>query len=198
MDGTNDTEQKRSINTLYLGRVENGSSHIIFKLDTKAAVLVNRVVIIPTSKTVINCINKMRISVTQPKSVHFTDRDGRVSSSNLDLNLDDNNDKNSNASDKSFDCNKEYQIKSEIECKDEALSTNEVQDDHFQLLFQQHHALITDKPSKMRSVGKSKMKRTKKHKLRRFSDTITLEMKMIAMTMMTTMIATVALGVGTC
>ena len=48
--GTNNTEQERSIDVLYLGWVENGSSHIVFKLDTKAVVLVNRVVVIPTLK----------------------------------------------------------------------------------------------------------------------------------------------------
>ena len=39
--------------------VDNGSSHIVFKLDTKAVVLVNRVVLIPTPTTIIDRINKM-------------------------------------------------------------------------------------------------------------------------------------------
>ena len=34
---TNDTEQERSINTLYLGRAENGSGHVVFKLDKRGS-----------------------------------------------------------------------------------------------------------------------------------------------------------------
>ena len=49
------------MDALYLGRAENGSDHIIFKLDTKAVVLVNRVVVIPTPKTIIDRVNEMRI-----------------------------------------------------------------------------------------------------------------------------------------
>ena len=55
--GTNDTEQERSINTLYLGRTDNSSGCIVFKLNTKAVVSVNRVVAIPTQRTIINQVN---------------------------------------------------------------------------------------------------------------------------------------------
>ena len=50
---TNDTDEERSIDALYLGRADNGSGHIVFKLDTKAVVSVNRVVLIPTPTTII-------------------------------------------------------------------------------------------------------------------------------------------------
>ena len=134
--GTNDIERERSIDTLYLGQAENVSGHIVFKLDTKAVVSVNRVVVITTSKTVIDRINEMGASEKQPEGVQFTGRDGRVSISNLDLNLDDNNDDNSNASDESFNHDKEYQKEFEKEGKDKDLATNRVQDNHFQLPFQ--------------------------------------------------------------
>ena len=49
--GTNDIEQETSTDTLYLGQVDNGSGHLVFKLDTKVVVSANRVVIIPTTKT---------------------------------------------------------------------------------------------------------------------------------------------------
>ena len=62
MVGTNNTEQERSIDALYLGRAENGNGHIVFKLDTRAVVSVNRVVVIPTLKTVIDRVNAMGIS----------------------------------------------------------------------------------------------------------------------------------------
>ena len=57
--GTNSIDQVRSINALYLGRAENGSGHIVFKLDTKAVVSVNRIVVIPTPTTIIDRVNEM-------------------------------------------------------------------------------------------------------------------------------------------
>ena len=54
--------------------------------------------------------------------------------------------------------------KTEKESEDGDLATNKVQEDHFQLPFQQHNALLTDNLSKMKSVEKSKKKRTTKYK----------------------------------
>ena len=100
--GTNDTDEERSIDALYLGRANNGSSHIIFKLDTKTVVSVNRVVLISTPTTIIDTVNEIGRSEKQPEGVHITDKDGRVTISDLDLNLDDDDDDNSNASEESF------------------------------------------------------------------------------------------------
>jgi hypothetical protein len=41
--GSNDTAEERSIDALYIGRADNGSGHIVFKLSTKQPVSVNRV-----------------------------------------------------------------------------------------------------------------------------------------------------------
>ena len=101
-------QQYRSIDVLYLGRTEIGSGHIVFKLDTKAVVSVNRVVVIPTPTTIIDRVNEMGTSEKQPERVQFTNRDGRISINVLDVNLDDNDDDDSNASKESFDYNKEY------------------------------------------------------------------------------------------
>ena len=57
--GTNDTDKERSIDALYLGRANNGSGHVVFKLDTKTAVSVNMVVVIPTPITIIDRIYEM-------------------------------------------------------------------------------------------------------------------------------------------
>ena len=57
--GPNNTEQERSIDALCLGRAENGSGHIVFKVDTKTVVSVNRVVVIPTPKSVIDRVSEM-------------------------------------------------------------------------------------------------------------------------------------------
>ena len=43
---TNNTETERSIDSLYLGRSDNSSGQSVFKLDTKAVMSVNRVVVI--------------------------------------------------------------------------------------------------------------------------------------------------------
>ena len=77
--GTNSTDQERSIDALYLGRTENGNGHIVFKLDAKAVVLVNRVVLIPTSSTIIDRVNEMGHLEKQPEGVQFTNKDVRVS-----------------------------------------------------------------------------------------------------------------------
>ena len=115
--GTNSIDQERSIDALYSGRAENGSDHIVFKLDTKAVISVYGVVVIPTPTTIIDRANEMGTSEKQPDRVQFTNRDGRVSINDLDLNLDDDNDDNSNASDKSFDHDKVYQEEFEKEEK---------------------------------------------------------------------------------
>ena len=62
---TNDTKQERSIDALYLGSTDNGSGHIVFKLDTKAIVSVNRVEVIPTPQTIIDRVDQLRASEKQ-------------------------------------------------------------------------------------------------------------------------------------
>lgn len=103
MGSTNDIEQERSINALYLGRADNGSGHNVFKLDTRAVVSVNRVAVIPTPQTIIDQINKMGVT----EGIQFSDKDNKITINDLDLNFVDNNNSNSNTSDTSFDYNKE-------------------------------------------------------------------------------------------
>ena len=81
-------------------------------------------------------------SEKQPEGVHITDKAGRVTINDLDLNLDDDDDDNSNASDESFDHDQEYQDEHDKEeaTRFDDLATDEVQEDHFQLPFQQHQA----------------------------------------------------------
>ena len=110
MGGTNDTEQERLINTLYLGFTDNDSGHIVFKLDTKVVVSVNRVVVTPTPQTIINRVNQMGALEKQQDRIQFMNMDGKVTIYDLDLNHaddDNDNDKNSNAPDESFDHDEE-------------------------------------------------------------------------------------------
>ena len=60
--GINDIEKERSIHALYLGHTDNDSGHIVFKLDTKAVVSVNRVMEIPTPQTIIDRINQIGLT----------------------------------------------------------------------------------------------------------------------------------------
>ena len=164
--GTNSTDQERSIDALYLERVENDSGHIVFKLDTKAIVSVNRVVLIPTPSTIIDRVNEMGHSEKKPKGVQFTNKDGRVSINNLNLNLYDDNNNDRNASDESFDHDKENQEELDKEEKTRFydLAKDEVQEDHFQLPFQQHQAavLLLDNHSEIRDAKVKSVKEKKK------------------------------------
>ena len=79
----------------------------------------------------------------------------------------DNDDNNSNASDKCFKHDEEYQKEFDNDKKkgDEELNTDESQEDHFNLPLQQHHTLFTDHPKsrsvKSRSVESRRVKKPK-------------------------------------
>ena len=143
---------------MYLGRSDNSSGHIVFKLGTKAVVSANRVVVIPTPVSVTNRVNEMGEDEDQPEGIRFSNRDSRVTINDLDLNMDDD-DNDSNASDESFKHDEEYQKEFDNEEKkgDEDLNTDESEEDYFNLSFQQHHALFTDHP-KSRSVKSRNVK----------------------------------------
>lgn len=96
MGSINDTEQEKLINALYLGRADNDSGHIVFELDTKAVVSVNRVLVISTPQTVIDRVNQMEVSEKQPERIQFLDKDGNVTIHNLaTINFDNDNNKTS-------------------------------------------------------------------------------------------------------
>ena len=80
----------------------------------------------------------MAAAEKQPEGVQFIDKDKKATINDMDLNLNNNGDDNSNASDESFDHDEEYQDEFDEEEKTrfEDLATDEVQDDHFQLPFQ--------------------------------------------------------------
>ena len=127
MSGTNDTEQERSIDAPYLVCTDNGSDRIVFKLDTKVVVPVNRVVVIPTPQTIINQVNQMGASENQPNGIQFTNMDAKVTIHDLDQNHANDDKDNSNVSDESFDHDEEYQNEFDNDKNgDEDLATNEI------------------------------------------------------------------------
>lgn len=102
----------------------------------------------------------------QPEGVQFTNKDGKVTINDLDLNLNNDDDNDSSASDEGFDHDKEYQEEFEKKEKTrfEALATDEVQDNHFQLPFQQYQALLTLNQSKLRNEKLRSVKGEKSRK----------------------------------
>ena len=110
--GTNSTDQERSIDSLYIGRADNGSGHVVFKLSTKQPVSVNRVTSIPTTDAVINTVNNIGEQERQPEGIEFADINGRITLDDFAAN---DNDDDSNASDTDFKVDQEYQDELEKE-----------------------------------------------------------------------------------
>jgi hypothetical protein len=116
--GTNSTDEERSIDALYIGRADNGSGHVVFKLSTKQPVSVNRVTIIPTTEAMINTVNEIGEQERQPEGIEFADINGRVTLDDFAANV--INDDDSNASDIDFKMDEEYREELEKELKLEA------------------------------------------------------------------------------
>ena len=57
--GTNSIAKERSIAVLYLGRNDNGSGHLVFKLDTKLVIYITSFTMINTTTSFIDRINKI-------------------------------------------------------------------------------------------------------------------------------------------
>jgi hypothetical protein len=151
--GTNDTDQERSIDSLYIGRADNGSGHVVFKLSTKQPVSVNRVTPIPTTEAIINTVNDIAIQEKQPEGIEFSDINGRITLQDFAEGIGD--DDNSNASDDDFEIDQEYQDETDHEKKleEQEVTTNgddpdspefgnddpDSQVDYFQNPIQQHN-----------------------------------------------------------
>ena len=145
--GSNDTGQERSIDSLYIGRADNGSGHVVFKLSTKQPVSVNRVTIIPTNDAMINAVNDVGEQECQPEGIEFSDINGRITLEDFTANDDDDD---SNASDDDFKLDKEYEdeAQDELDLEEEEgiLGTNDPdsQEDHFQTAIQQHNTNVSN------------------------------------------------------
>ena len=64
---TNEVEDYRTIDSLYLGRTGGGNGHFAFKLDTQKMVTVPIVAVIPTPDNIINFLNKIGNDQSQPE-----------------------------------------------------------------------------------------------------------------------------------
>jgi hypothetical protein len=102
-----------SIDSLYLGRADNGSGHEVYKLSTKQLVFVNRITSIPTTDNMIDTVNNIAKQESQPEGIEFSDMHGRITLEDFIAN---DNDEDSNASDNDFKLDEEYKASSEQIC----------------------------------------------------------------------------------
>jgi hypothetical protein len=147
--GSNNTGEERSIDSLYIGRADNGSGHEVFKLSTKQPVSVNRVTIIPTNEATIKTVNNIGEGENQPEGIEFSDLNGRVTLEDSAAN-DIENDDDSNASDDDFEIDKEYEEEAqrEVELEEEdgifGNDDPDSQEDYFQTPIQQHNTNVSN------------------------------------------------------
>jgi hypothetical protein len=143
--GSNSTDQERSVDALYIGRADNGSGHIVFKLNTKQPVSVNRITPIPTTEATIETVNNIGEQEGQPEGIQFSDINGNVTLQDFAEN---DNDEDSNASDDDFTLDEEYQeeVNNEIALDREEGSVGnddpDSQEDYFQTPIQQHNTNV--------------------------------------------------------
>jgi hypothetical protein len=91
---------------LYIGRADNGSGHVMFKLNTKQPISVNQVTVIPTTEAYTETVNNIGEQEDQPEGIQFSDMHGRITLQDFAAN---DNDDDSNASDDDFKMDEEYQ-----------------------------------------------------------------------------------------
>jgi hypothetical protein len=145
--GSNSTDEERSINALHIGRADNGSGHIVFKLNTKQPVSVNCITLIPTTKATIETVNTIGEQEGQPEGIQFSDMNGNITLQDFAEN---DNDEDSNASDDDFKLDEEYQeeVDNEITLDAEEGSIGnddpDSQEDYFQTPIQQHNTNVNN------------------------------------------------------
>jgi hypothetical protein len=149
--GNNDTGKERSIDALYIGRADNGSGHVVFKLSTKQRVSVNRVTAITPTTDHIKLVEDIAEAENQPEGLEFANINGKITLDDFieGINDNDDNDDDSNASDDDFVHDEEYQKEFNEETrleKNEGLAVDKDQADAFGNDLQQLVQDPTDRP----------------------------------------------------
>jgi hypothetical protein len=140
-------DQERSIDSLYIGRADNGSRHTVFKLSTKQVVSVNRVTTTPTSESIVQTVNDIGEQEGQPEGIQFSNLNGEITLQDFAEN---DNDEDSNASDDDFKIDDEYkeEMSDEIALEEEESVIGnddpDTQEDYFQTPIQQHENSVRD------------------------------------------------------
>jgi hypothetical protein len=132
--GNNDTGKERSVDALYIGRADNGSGHVVFKLSTKQRLSVNRVTAITPTADHIKLVEDIAEAENQPEGLEFANINGKVTLDDFIDGINDDNNNDSNASDDDFVHDEEYQKEFNEETrleKNEGLAVDEDQADAF-------------------------------------------------------------------
>ena len=130
--GPNNTDVKRTIDLLYIGRNDNGSGHWVFKLNTKEQVSVNGITVIPMSKDFRQQIDEIGTNDAQPVGIQIPDKNGNLTIHGF-LTPESNTD--SYASDESYkypDDKLENDVPLNVENINKGAPDSELQRDHFQ------------------------------------------------------------------
>jgi hypothetical protein len=122
---------------------------MVFKLNTKQPVSVNRVTIIPTSDATIKTVNDVGEQESQPEGIEFSDINGRITLQDFNDN-DNSNDEDSNASDEDFELDQGYEEEANNEItmeEEEGIIKGDdpdSQEEHFQTPIQQHNTDVSN------------------------------------------------------
>lgn len=82
---SNSAEEPRGFDELCLGRNNNGSGHIAFKLSTKRAVSVPRCTPMPMTDSVIKIVNAISKEENDPEGIEFGVMFGKVTINDIDI-----------------------------------------------------------------------------------------------------------------
>ena len=82
---SNGTGEERTVDTLYLGPPDNGSSHDVFKLSTKQKISARKVTLIPMTADIIKKVNIMRKEEGETDCLEFTDLFGNITTHDIEL-----------------------------------------------------------------------------------------------------------------
>jgi hypothetical protein len=120
---------------------------VVFKLNTKQQISINRVTLIPTSEATIKTVNDRGEQESKPEGIEFSDLNGRITLQDF---ADNDNDEDSNAPDDDFKIDEEYEeeVANEIalEEKEGYIGNDDPdsQEDYFQNPIQQHETNVRD------------------------------------------------------
>ena len=82
---SNDTGEERTVDALYLGPLDNGNGHDVFKLSTKQKISARKVTLIPMISDIIERVNIMGKEEGEPDGLEFTVLFGNITIHDIEL-----------------------------------------------------------------------------------------------------------------
>jgi hypothetical protein len=120
------------VDALYIGRADNRSGHVVFKLSTKQPVSANRVTVITPTADHIKFVNGMADGENQPEGLEFADINSKVTLEDFMDGINDDDDRNASDDDSVHDeeYQREFNEETRLE-KNEGLAIDENHTDAF-------------------------------------------------------------------